>query len=147
MAPGLSHPVIVAWRAFQAACWANPAPMGSSLDQGQSWLAANKKTALVNGWVKVPSHELRGLRFQLLVGRRLVMVLAVVWLDSDGHHQGQLTNDATDLKGKPIIIGMGGWQYTAKELVGIRVQILSTQSQAAQNLVEQARAAGYLIGW
>jgi hypothetical protein len=49
--------------------------------------------------------------------------------------------------GKPIIIGNGGGQYSAKHLFGIRVQLLSTQSQAAQDLVEPARAAGYLIGW
>jgi hypothetical protein len=75
------------------------------------------------------------------------MVLVVEWLDSDGYHQGQLTTQVTDLKGKLIIIGTGGWQYTANELVGIRVQILSTPSEVAKLLVEQARAAGYLIGW
>jgi hypothetical protein len=75
------------------------------------------------------------------------MVLDVEWLDSDGHHQGRLTTEVTDLKGKLIIIGTGGWRYTAKELVGLRVHILSTPSEVAKLLVEQARAAGYLIGW
>jgi hypothetical protein len=75
------------------------------------------------------------------------MLLEVEWTDQDGHHQGGLTTEVTDLKGKPIIIGTGGWRYAAKELSGIRARILSTQSEVAKILVEQAPAAGYLIGW
>jgi hypothetical protein len=75
------------------------------------------------------------------------MVLEVEWTDKDGRHQGMLTNELEELAGKPIIIGRRGGRHTAKDLFGHRVKILSTKSQGAKTLVEQARAAGYLIGW
>jgi hypothetical protein len=75
------------------------------------------------------------------------MFLNVQWTDQEGQHQGVLTNKLEEYPGKPIIFGNGGGSYSTKHLFGIRVQILSSQSQAGQDLVERARAAGYLIGW
>jgi hypothetical protein len=71
------------------------------------------------------------------------MVLEVEWTDHDGQHRGELK----ELAGKPIIIGTGGRRYTARDLFGLRVKILSTKTEDAENLAEKARAAGYLIGW
>jgi hypothetical protein len=106
-----------------------------------------QETEPVHGTALGHSHEVHGLLLDSMLGRRLVMVLEVEWTELDGRHEGALTDELAEFAGQPILIGTGGGKYTARDLFGRRVKILSTKTEEAQDLVKRSRAAGYLIGW
>ncbi len=75
------------------------------------------------------------------------MFVPVEWMDENGWHVGDLTDQIEDIDHDPMIVDGNGRNYTARELRGFAVTALPPRSRAAEDLVARARADGFRIEW